>query len=360
MARIRTIKPEYFRHEGLQALEADHPGAYPMLVFAGLWTVCDRTGRFPWRPRILKLDILPFLDFEMGSTLGLLEGAGFIQRYEADGETFGLIPGFERHQRITGTEAKGDPRYPEPELETLGKHSGSTLETLGNQPGNNLATTWQTGREKEGKGKGKGKGKEGSTSPSAPPADAGPSAPNGPPTLAWGMGIWREHCPTLPQPSSETAKRRRHWAARCREPGFVDRLPEVCRRIAASPFCRGETPGRSWVATWDWLTERPDSWRKVLEGAYDQRERGRDPDLDVGSHREQYQTPPDELERASREARSRADDLRRQGRVGEADHAEQSAFGLAVWARQARGQPEQAAIASVREEWGLGPAESSN
>jgi hypothetical protein len=78
MARIRTIKPEFFRHEGLQDLEAANPGNYIMLVFAALWGHCDKAGHFVWKPRSLKLDILPFLDFDIFATLNLLAGGGFI------------------------------------------------------------------------------------------------------------------------------------------------------------------------------------------------------------------------------------------------------------------------------------------
>ena len=57
MARIRTIKPEFFRHEAL--FEAEHRAGLPLrLAFAGLWTAADREGRFKWRPRQLKLDVL--------------------------------------------------------------------------------------------------------------------------------------------------------------------------------------------------------------------------------------------------------------------------------------------------------------
>jgi hypothetical protein len=121
MARIRTIKPEFFRHEGLQDLEAQHPGNYGMLVFVGIWSVCDRAGRFEWRPRQLKLDILPFLDFSMESTLELLRSAGFIVRYVVDGRTYGLIPSFEKHQRFTGKEATEPPRFPAPPEGSIGE-----------------------------------------------------------------------------------------------------------------------------------------------------------------------------------------------------------------------------------------------
>ena len=114
MARIRSIKPEFFRHEGLQDLELANPGYYCMLVFAGLWAVSDRSGRFAWKPRTLKLDILPFLPFEMSETLGLLADAGFVVRYQVGREVYGMIPTWLKHQ--TGESLKNErERYPDPE-----------------------------------------------------------------------------------------------------------------------------------------------------------------------------------------------------------------------------------------------------
>lgn len=127
MARIRTIKPEFFRHEGLQDLEINHAKEYPMLVFAGLWTLSDKEGRFEWRPRQIKLDILPFLKFDMDQTLKLLSDNGFIEKYEVDGKHYGLIPSFSDHQRITGKEAQSPERYPTPPVKQLG-NNGETPE----------------------------------------------------------------------------------------------------------------------------------------------------------------------------------------------------------------------------------------
>lgn len=113
MARIRTVKPEFFRHEGLQDLERANPGKNVMLVFIGLWGHCDKGGKFEWRPRQLKLDILPFLDFDMESTLELLHSAGFLDRYDVDGKAYGRIPSFKDHQRIGGKEAQEPDRFPD-------------------------------------------------------------------------------------------------------------------------------------------------------------------------------------------------------------------------------------------------------
>lgn len=114
MSRIRAIKPEFFRHEGLQALESENPGHNVMLVFAGLWTQCDKLGHFEWKPRTLKLDILPFLDFDMAGTLAILEQAGYIGRYEVDGKAYGVVHGFVQHQRVSGKEAQSPARFPPP------------------------------------------------------------------------------------------------------------------------------------------------------------------------------------------------------------------------------------------------------
>lgn len=104
MGRIRTIKPEFFRHEGL--FEAEVRSGLPLrLAFAGLWTVADREGRFRWRPRQLKLDVLPYDDVDISAVLNALKAEAFIVDYTVDGEQFGWIPTWHRHQVINGRES---------------------------------------------------------------------------------------------------------------------------------------------------------------------------------------------------------------------------------------------------------------
>ncbi|HSW38200.1 MAG TPA: hypothetical protein VLL97_01760, partial [Acidobacteriota bacterium] len=128
MARIRTIKPEMMRHEELQDLEMESPELRPMLVFIGLLMVADKSGRFEWKPQSLKLDILPFVDYDIAKTLDLLCRHRFIRPYEVDGKLYGLIPTFTQHQRITGKEAQTANRFPDPE-------NGRLLEEPGEIPG---------------------------------------------------------------------------------------------------------------------------------------------------------------------------------------------------------------------------------
>lgn len=144
MARIRSVKPDFFRHEDLQDLEIANPGMYPMMVFAGLWGHCDSKGRFEWRPRQLKLDILPFLPFDMAATLEILRCAGMVNRYSVEGKDYGEVPTFEKHQRLSGKEATEGEKYPDPISEATGKQQGSEVEIPESQEGK--------GRERKGNG----------------------------------------------------------------------------------------------------------------------------------------------------------------------------------------------------------------
>jgi hypothetical protein len=107
MARIRTIKPAFFRHGGL--FDAERSTGLPLRVaFAGLWTAADREGRFKWQPRELKLDCLPYDDVDFSRVLDALTTGGWIVRYEVDGATYGAIPSWAEHQVINNREAASD------------------------------------------------------------------------------------------------------------------------------------------------------------------------------------------------------------------------------------------------------------
>ena len=101
---IRTIKPEFFRHEEL--FEAEQETGLPLrLAFAGVWTVADREGRFRWLPRQIKLDVLPYDDVDMARVLDALASRWFIVPYEVGGERFGFIPTWHKHQIVNHRES---------------------------------------------------------------------------------------------------------------------------------------------------------------------------------------------------------------------------------------------------------------
>lgn len=111
MARIRTVKPELFRHGGLYDLECE-TGLPIRLAFIGLFTSCDRNGRFKWKPRELKLDCLPHDNIEFSRVLDALLSRGFILKYENSGVVYGCIPTFTVHQVINNKEKPTDAPCP--------------------------------------------------------------------------------------------------------------------------------------------------------------------------------------------------------------------------------------------------------
>lgn len=101
--RIRTIKPGFYLHEGLYDLEME-TGLPIRVAYSGLWCAADREGRFPWKPRTLKACILPYDNLDFSRVLDALATRGFIVRYASNGEEFGYIPTFHRHQVINNRE----------------------------------------------------------------------------------------------------------------------------------------------------------------------------------------------------------------------------------------------------------------
>jgi len=107
MSRIRTVKPELFKHEEL--FDAEINSKLPLrLAFIGLFTCCDREGRFKWRTRRLKLDILPYDNIDMAAVLDQLVNYGFIKKYAHQGQWYGSIPTWSKHQQINNREIASD------------------------------------------------------------------------------------------------------------------------------------------------------------------------------------------------------------------------------------------------------------
>lgn len=135
MARIRTIKPEFFKNEQVAELS-------PMnrLLFIGLWTQADREGKMEDRPKRLKVEIFPYDDFDMENSLYELQIAGLIIRYQVDFAKFIKIITFCKHQQPNVKEAKS--LIPDPEnITTQYKHGADTV----------LASQEGKGRERKGK-----------------------------------------------------------------------------------------------------------------------------------------------------------------------------------------------------------------
>ena len=101
--RIRTIKPEFFLHDGLYELETET--GFPIrIAFAGLWCVADREGRFKWEPRRIGVQVLPYDGIDFSRVLDALTTRGFIVKYSEEGVEYGFIPTFGKHQVVNNRE----------------------------------------------------------------------------------------------------------------------------------------------------------------------------------------------------------------------------------------------------------------
>lgn len=106
MARIRYIKPEFFDSEQVASVT---PTA--RLLFAGLWTIADREGRFEFSSRRLKAKLFPYDNLQVDPLLAELYGAvgkdgkRLVEFYRAEGALYGWMPSFTKHQRPHPNEA---------------------------------------------------------------------------------------------------------------------------------------------------------------------------------------------------------------------------------------------------------------
>jgi hypothetical protein len=124
MGRIRTVKPELAKHEVLFDLEQE-TGLPIRFAWVMLFTVCDREGRFEWRPRRLKTDIIPYDDIDVSRVLDAWVTRGLVVKYRVGDAWFGCIPTFTKHQVINNREAASD--LPDPA-------SADEVINQGNQP----------------------------------------------------------------------------------------------------------------------------------------------------------------------------------------------------------------------------------
>lgn len=97
MARIRTIKPEFFTSEDIVALS-------PMarLLYIAVWCEADKEGRLTWKPRTFKLRYFPGDNCDIEALAGELVRSSLVVLY---GDGLAYVPGFAKHQHVNPREA---------------------------------------------------------------------------------------------------------------------------------------------------------------------------------------------------------------------------------------------------------------
>lgn len=101
MARIRTIKPEFFTSSDIFNLTP-----LSRLFYVYLWCEADREGRLKWDVDALKIRCLPKDDCDINALADELLGRELIVIYEVDGKEYAEIPSFKHHQVINNREAE--------------------------------------------------------------------------------------------------------------------------------------------------------------------------------------------------------------------------------------------------------------
>jgi hypothetical protein len=135
VARIRTIKPEFFTSEDIVSLS-------PMarLLYIATWCEADKEGRLVWKPMTFKLRYFPGDNCDIQAMCKEIVDAKLVLLY---GEGYALIPSFNAHQHINPRESAS--QLPDPDASTTRQPRVGTRRS----------------RDSDAQGGREGKGKEG-------------------------------------------------------------------------------------------------------------------------------------------------------------------------------------------------------
>lgn len=253
MARIRTIKPDFWRDEALASISPE-----AALLAIGLLNHSDDEGWFKFNPKLVEADVFPLRKLSKDTTVLLreLSSIGYIQAKKgSDGKEYGKVVNFERHQVIN----KKTPSKIK-ELCSLQEDSGSVTVVL------------PCGME--GKGNGNGKGMD-------------ILVEDKPSTIAECphekiLDLWQEVLPEMPQHLRSQWNSARQQALRVRwravwtsetmqsEEEALDYWRRLFVFVRGSKFLMGKVTGanrKPFQITLEWLI-KPANFSKVVEGKY--------------------------------------------------------------------------------------------
>lgn len=146
MARIRTIKPGFFRSHDVSQLSFR-----ARLTWIGLWTYVDDEGRGKDDARIIKGDLWPLEDDvtwqDVQDDLTELSVSAHVVRYTVNGHHFLAIPKWLEHQVISRPSPSKFPAPNPMNMRDAGLFTEDSVSTHG-------ANTAGTGNREQGKGTG--------------------------------------------------------------------------------------------------------------------------------------------------------------------------------------------------------------
>lgn len=112
MARIRSVKPEFWADEDLAAQTSRDA----RLLYIGLWNLADEHARLRGDPRFVKGQVFAYDDdlspADVERLTDELVAAGKVQRYRSGSSTYLFLPNLAKHQRLEA--GKVESRLPAP------------------------------------------------------------------------------------------------------------------------------------------------------------------------------------------------------------------------------------------------------
>lgn len=243
MARIRTIKPEFFTSEDIVGLSP-----LARLLYIAFWCESDREGRLVWKPKTFKMRYFPGDKCDIENLCNEILDAGLVVQY---GECYAYIPTFHSHQHINPRESQT--QLPSPDIDAIVTRASRVSDA-------------QVGRE--------GKGSEGNDKE---PKGSSP-LPRTPSQRL--IDIYHEKCTYLPAITVFTDTRRKTLQARYKEVMIAEKwtedqtiewFGEFYESVNESKFLTGRAnvkPGqRQFKADWDWIHTQS-HFVKIVEGKY--------------------------------------------------------------------------------------------
>lgn len=98
MARIRTIKPEFWTSEQVADCSPN-----TRLLFIGMWSFCDDNGIHPASLKRIKMEVFPsdsISESELQTAIKELITSRLLSEYDVAGKRFWQVTGWHNHQRI--------------------------------------------------------------------------------------------------------------------------------------------------------------------------------------------------------------------------------------------------------------------
>lgn len=233
MARIRTVKPEFWTDDKVVSVNRD-----ARLFFIGLFNWADDEGILEDKPLQLKMRIFPsdndLGEAEINALLGQLADKQLIQRYAVESQRLICISKFNKHQKISSPNPS---RFPGPHGEFISPGGEKFPEAGIKTPG------------REGKGSRKGMEKDKSIVSEGTPYQEL-------------LGLWNEHRPKgLPGAKGLNDKRRQYMKAGWAGFPDMDHWRKVFLNQAANPHRMGIND-RGWKVNIDFVFRE---WLKMAE-----------------------------------------------------------------------------------------------